>query len=453
MAPDPRKEDVVTATQPSSEVLLPDEIARRIVLPEGHSDIAALHEAYKWARDNAPLAKAVVDGYDPVWLVTKHADLQEVESQPEIFSAGGGANGGSHNPILQNSAGDEFTKSLIGGSLRILDALPYMDPPEHTAVKTITNDWFRPTQLQKWEEQIRDLARTSLTKLAARCADGEEIDLLDDWALGFPLHVMMTLFGVPSEDEPRMMALTQEFFGTADPDHQREDIEALTPEAMAQQWAATIQDFYAYFDVMVEDRRANPRDDLATIIATAKQPDGEYYPKTFCYGYFVAIATAGHDTTSATLAGTLELLAQHPDVLERVKAEPKLIPSLILEGLRLVSPVKHFMRHAESDYMMRGQTIKQGDRLMLLFQSGNRDEDVFEHADEFDIDRKPNRQIAFGHGPHMCIGQHLSKLELKVMLEELLPRLEAIEVCGPGKYTQTNFVGGMKHLPVKLTLS
>jgi cytochrome P450 len=442
----------MTTAQHSESALLPDEIARRIVLPEGHVDLTALHEAYKWVRNNAPLAKAVVEGYDPLWLVSKHADLQEVESHPEIFSAGGGKHPGSHNPILQNIAGDEFMKRLLGGSLRIMDALPYLDPPEHTEIKFITNDWFRPTQLQKWTDQIRDLAKASADKLEKLSASGE-IDLLDDWALGFPLHVMMTLFGVPPEDEPKMMSLTQEFFGTADPEHQRTDVEELAPDAMAKQFAATFQDFCAYFDVLVEDRRAHPRDDLATIVATAKGSDGKYLPKSYSYGYYMAIATAGHDTTSATLAGTLQLLAQHRDVLARVKADLRLVPNLIMEALRWVSPVKHFMRRAESDYTMRGQIIKAGERLMLLFQSGNRDEDVFDRPYEFDIDRKPNKQIAFGHGPHMCIGQHLSKLELKVMLEELLPRLESIELVGRGQYTQTNFVGGLKHLQAKLTFS
>jgi cytochrome P450 len=442
----------MTTAQHTESALLPDEIARRIVLPEGHADLTALHEAYKWVRNNAPLAKAVVEGYDPLWLVSKHADLQEVESQPEIFSAGGGKRPGSHNPILQNIAGDEFMKRLLGGSLRIMDALPYLDPPEHTEIKFITNDWFRPTQLQKWTDQIRDLAKASVDKLEKLSANGE-IDLLDDWALGFPLHVMMTLFGVPPEAEPKMMKLTQEFFGTADPEHQRADVEELAPDAMAQQFAATFQDFCAYFDVLVEDRRARPRDDLATIVATAKGSDGKYLPKSYSYGYYMAIATAGHDTTSATLAGTLQLLAQQRDVMARVKADLRLVPNLIMEALRWVSPVKHFMRRAESDYTMRGQTIKAGDRLMLLFQSGNRDEEVFDRPYEFDIDRKPNKQIAFGYGPHMCIGQHLSKLELKVMLEELLPRLESIKLVGPGQYTQTNFVGGLKHLQAKLTFS
>lgn len=444
----------MTTVENTETITIPDEIARQIVLPEGHADLTALHEAYRWLRNNAPLAKAEVEGFDPLWLISKHADLQEVESHPEIFSAGGGpAQPGGNNPILQNQAGDGFMKSLLGGHLRLMDALPYLDPPEHTDIKLVTNEWFRPTQLQKWTEQITDLAKTSVEKLQALSAEKGEIDLLDEWALGFPLHVMMTLFGVPPEDEPIMMKMTQEFFGTADPEHQRADAEEPSPEAMAQQFAAAYQEICEYFDVLVEDRRANPRDDLATIVAMAKGPDGELLPKSFAYGYYMAISTAGHDTTAATLAGTLQLLSQHPEVLARVKAEPKLIPNLVLEMLRMVSPVKHFTRRAEEDYTLRGQTIKKGDRLMLLFQSGNRDEDIFDRPYEFNIDRKPNRHIAFGHGPHMCIGQHLSKLELKIMLEELLPKIDSIELLGDGQYTQTNFVGGLKHLSAKINFS
>jgi cytochrome P450 len=442
----------VTTAQITDSAIVPDEIARQIVLPEGHADEKGLWNAYKWLRLNMPVGKAIVDGFDDLWLITKHADLMEVERQPEIFSAGGGENKGSHNPILTNIAGDGFTKGLTGGSLRILDAIPYLDPPEHTDVKNIALDWFRPANLKKWEDQIRVLAKAAVDKLV----DGHksrDLDVLDDFTLHYPLHVMMTLFGVPSEDEPRMMALTQEFFGTADPEEQRDDIEALSPEAAAQQWAATIADFYAYFDVLVEDRRANPRDDLATLIALAKQPDGEFYPKTFAYGWFVAISTAGHDTTAATLTTIIRELANHPDVLTRVKADPTLIPALMNEGLRWGCPVKHFMRVALSDYTLRGQQIKKGDRLMMLFQSGNRDEDVFANPYDFDIDRKPNNHIAFGYGPHMCVGMHLAKLEMKVMLEELLPRLDKVEITGGIKFLQTTFVGGMKTLPAHITFA
>ncbi|CCW11760.1 MULTISPECIES: cytochrome P450 [Rhodococcus] len=430
---------------------VPDEIARRIVLPEGHRDETALFAAYKWLRENNPLAQVHVEGYDPLWLVTKHADILEIERQPELFCNGGGSDPGTHNPILTNQAGDAFTKSLTGGSLRILDALPYLDPPEHTAVKDVASDWFRPANLKRWEDRIRALATEAIARRLR--PGGNELDLVKDFAIFYPLHVVMTLFGVPEEDEPRMMALTQEFFGTADPDEVRADVEPLSPEAAAKQWAAAIADFFAYFDVLVEDRRANPREDLASIIANARQADGEYWPKQFAYSWFVTIATAGHDTTTSTLAGTLEALAHHPDQLAAVQQDPTLIGDLINEGLRWCSPVKHFMRQATEDYELRGRHIKAGDRLMLLYQSGNRDTDVFDAPDEFRITRKPNRHMAFGYGPHMCTGQHLAKQELRIMFEELLPRIRSIEITGERKVTQTNFVGGLKSLPVRLELA
>lgn len=429
--------------------IIPDHIARQIVLPEGHRDEAELFEAYRWLRENAPLGKARVEGFDDLWLVSKHADIMEIERQPDLFSNAGGQEKGANSPILQNQAGDEFFKS-VAGSLRIMDALPYMDPPEHTQIKDIANAWFRPQQLKQWDEQIRELASKAIARFLKPGTN--EIDFVKDFALHYPLNVIMTLFGVPEEDEPRMMALTQEFFGSADPDAARDDVEPLTPEGAAQQFTGAMQDFFAYFDVLVEDRRANPREDLATIIATAKDAEGEYLPKTFAYGWFIAIATAGHDTTSATMSSTIEALAQHPDQLKRVQADPSLIGDLINEGLRWASPVKHFTRRAEVDTTVGGRPVKKGDRFMLLFQSANRDEDIFEAPTEFRMDRKPNKQIAFGYGPHMCIGQHLAKMELKIMFEALLPRISELELVGERKVVQTNFVGGLKNLPIKFQL-
>ncbi|MGY0541470.1 cytochrome P450 [Nocardioides sp. YJ-D4] len=441
----------MTTTAPAAASTVPDDIARRVVLPEGHREDEPLFEAYRWLRENAPLAQVAVEGYDPVWLVTKHADIMEIERQPEVFTSGGADEPGSHNPILQNQAGDEFTKSLTGGSLRILETLTYLDPPEHTMVKDIAAEWFRPASLKKWEDRIRGLAVEAIDRLLKPGAN--DLDVVSDFSVHYPLHVIMTLFGVPASDEPRMMALTQEFFGTADPDAQRADVEPLTPEAAAKQWSAAIQDFYAYFDALVEARRTEPRDDLATIVASARNPEtGEYFPKEVAYGWFIAIATAGHDTTSSTLAGILEVLAQRPDQLELVQRQPELIPDLVNEGLRWVSPVKQFTRRAQQDYVLHDQQIRQGDRMMLLYQSANRDVDIFDAPDEFDLRRRPNRQIAFGYGPHMCIGQHLAKQELRIMLEELLPRIESLSVTGPRKVVQTNFVGGLRHLPMQLVL-
>ncbi|KRF17047.1 cytochrome [Nocardioides sp. Soil797] len=440
----------MTVTEQTQTQLVPDEIARQIVLPEGHSDHEKLFAAYKWLRENLPVGKAVVEGFDDIWLVTKHSDIMEVERNFDVFTAGGHDDKGSHNPILSNQAGDAFTKSLTGGSLRIMDALPYLDPPEHSAVKDIAGGWFRPANLKQWEDQIRTLAKESIDQYLKPGIN--EIDFIEDFALYFPLRVIMSLFGVPEEDEPRMMKLTQEFFGVADPDLQREDVQAQTPEAMAQQFAASFQDFCGYFEGLVQDRRANPREDLSSLIANAKTEDGEFYPNSFAYGWFMAISTAGHDTTSATITGAIEALAQNPEEYAKVKADLSLIPDLVNESLRWASPVKHFMRRALVDTTLGGVEIKAGDRVMPLYQSGNRDTDIFEAPDTFRVERKPNKHMAFGYGPHMCIGQHLAKQELRIMFEELLPRLGTIELKEGRKVTQTNFVGGIKHLPVKIEL-
>ncbi|MEV4421491.1 cytochrome P450 [Patulibacter sp. NPDC049589] len=442
----------MSTTESPSTVVVPDEIARQIVLPEGHRDEPALFEAYRWLRENAPLAQVEVDGYDPLWLVSRHADVMEIEKQPAIFSNGGGEDRGSNNPILANQAGDAFLKSINDGSMRVLEALPYLDAPDHTEVKDIAFDWFRPANMKRWEDNIRAIARQHIEGLRKTLAEqGGEVDFVKDFTMHYPLHVIMNLFGMPPEDQPRMQALTQDFFGTADPDEKREDVE-LSPEAAAAQWVAAIKDFYAHFDAIVEERRSNPKDDLATHVAGARKDDGEYFPKIVAYGYFISIATAGHDTTSSTLASTIEALIQHPEQFARVQADPALIGGLVNESVRWASPVKHFTRRAEEDYVLRGQQIRKGDRFMVLYQSANRDADVFDQPDAFDMERRPNRHLGFGYGPHQCIGQHVAKLELKIMLEELLPVIASAEIAGERKVMQTNFVGGLKNLPLRLEL-
>ena len=188
----------MTTTQHTEAAILPDEIARQIVLPEGHADLDALFAAYKWARTNMPVGKAIVEGYDPLWLITKHADIQEVETLSEVFCAGGGEDSpGTYNPILTNQAGDEFTKSLLGGSLRVLDALPYLDPPEHNEAKSAVFDSLRPAHIKRFEEQIRGLAKDSIAHLVEISAAGTPIDVVDDFAMAYPLRAVMALVGIP----------------------------------------------------------------------------------------------------------------------------------------------------------------------------------------------------------------------------------------------------------------
>ncbi len=219
---------MTSTTSAARATTVPKEIAEQIILPEGHRDEVALFNAYRWLRDNNPLGVGEVEGYQPIHLVSKHADIMEIERQPHIFTSGGGENKGSENPILTNIAGDEFTKSINNGSLRILETLTYLDPPEHTVIKDIAADWFRPNKLKQWEDTIRGLAQESVSKLVA---GNGRLDFVKDFAISFPLHVIMSLFGVPESDEPRMMSLTQDFFGTADPDAVREDVTPMSPEA------------------------------------------------------------------------------------------------------------------------------------------------------------------------------------------------------------------------------
>jgi cytochrome P450 len=248
--------------------------------------------------------------------------------------------------------------------------------------------------------------------------------------------------GVPETDEPRMLKLTQELFGGTDPDMQRPD---------ASETSNAIFDFFQYFQAITAERRARPGDDLASVIANGKVngcPLGDIETAS----YYIIVATAGHDTTSSTIAGGLQALIANPGELKKLKENPALLNSAIEEMIRWVTPVQHFMRTAMEDYELRGRKIKAGEALSLLYVSGNRDEDVFADPFRFRIDREPNKQIAFGYGAHVCIGQHLARMEVKGFFTELLKRLDHIEQVGEAKRVQSVFVSGLKTLPVRYSI-
>jgi cytochrome P450 len=261
-------------------------------------------------------------------------------------------------------------------------------------------------------------------------------------AVYYPLHVIMSIMGVPETDEPRMLKLTQELFGGTDPDMQRPD---------ASETSNAIFDFFQYFQSITAARRANPGEDLASVIANGKVngcPLGDIETAS----YYIIVATAGHDTTSSTIAGGLQALIANPDQMKRLKENPALLNSAVEEMIRWVTPVQHFMRTATEDYVLRGKQIKAGQALSLLYLSGNRDDDVFPDPFSFKIDRDPNRHVAFGYGAHVCLGQHLAKMEIKAFFTELLKRLDHIEQVGEGKRVQSVFVSGLKTLPVRYAI-
>jgi cytochrome P450 len=302
-----------------------------------------------------------------------------------------------------------------------------------------------PANIRKLEGQIRVLAQEAVGHFLE--FDGE-CDFLKDFALKYPLHVVMTLFGVPREDEPRMLKLTQEFFGSHDPEEQRADVVAQTPEASAAMFFAALQDFYAYFSALTLDARQQPKDNLLSLIANTRF-EGKLISDWEANGYYVTIATAGHDTTSSSTASGMLGLIRHPEEFAKVKAEPSLIGGLVDEAIRYASPVKHFMRNTTAAAEFHGIALEPMERFMLCYPSANRDESVFEAPDDFRVGRKPNRHLAFGYGPHMCLGQHLAKLEMRILFEELMPHLASVELAGEPRYVETNFVGGLKSLPIR----
>jgi len=209
-----------------------------------------------------------------------------------------------------------------------------------------------------------------------------------------------------------------------------------------------VTDFVQYFEAMTEDRRAHPRDDLASVIANGTI-DGEPLGHLEAMSYYIIAATAGHDTTSASTASGAWALAERPEQLAALKADLSRLPAFIEETVRWETPVKHFMRTATGDTGIRGRKIAKGDWLMLSYVSGNRDEDRFERPFVFDATRSPNKHVAFGYGPHVCLGQHLAKMEMRILWEELLPRLGSLELSGQPTRSAASFVSGPKSVPIR----
>jgi cytochrome P450 len=431
----------MTATSVSPDVV-PDEIARAVVLSPSYGDLeGVVLPACKWLREHAAVAKALVDGYDPIWLVSRHADIQSVLRDANTFHSA------DINPMLHPIAGDEFTKSINNGTTRVLEFPTYMDPPEHAIYRKATAAAFQPAVVRKWADRFREIAVEHVDRFLE---SGGECDFVKDLSRHYPLHTVMEMLGVPSQDYELMLKLTQDTFGGEDPDWNRPDIE-LTPDAAARQWQAAVLDFERYFAGMLEDRRTNPRDDLITVIVSARLENGEAMPPRFQNHYVSGLAAAGHDTTNSALSGGMLGLCRYPEQLEKVHADPKLITGLVDESLRYATPAKHFMRNATRDTEVAGVSVGAMDRLMCLFVSGNRDETVFEDPDGFDVTRRPNPHLSFSFGPHVCLGQHIARLEMRILFEELLPRLKSVELAGEPTFKVSNFVSGIKSLPIRFT--
>lgn len=421
---------------PSSDYL--SELPHLVTDPRSFAAPDRIHDALSWLRAHDPVRKVEAPNFDSFWLITKHADIMEIERQADVFR------NEDRSTVLIPRDMREAVESKLG-SPHLTRSVVNMDGNEHRTYRMLTQAWFVAGSLRKLEGRIREIARQAVDRMLSR--DGE-CDFVDDVALQYPLHVIMEILGVPEKDEPMMLALTQQLFGARDPEKSRDAGAMADPATALSVFDSVLKDFYAYFDQLTEARRTSPRDDVATVIANA-QIDGRPIAKHEANSYYVLVATAGHDTTSASTAGAIWALAESVEQWQAVKADPSLIPNLVEEAIRWTTPVKHFMRTAVSEYSIGGKKIDAGDWLMLSYMSANRDEAVFDRPYEFRVDRTQNKQLSFGYGPHVCLGQHLARLEMRILFEELLPRLCSIELAGTPQWTQSSFISGPKKLPVR----
>jgi len=392
-------------------------------------DEQSMHGLFNYLRENDPVAYLEHPEFQPFWVMTRHEDVKYISQHNDLFI---------NNPrtvIMQREFEDALLEQF--GTRNGLETLIHMDNPKHRKLRNVTRDWFKPSPIAKLTPIIEDIARQYVDKMESM--DGE-CDFVKDIALLYPLRVIMSIIGVDPEEEGMMLKLTQELFGGQDPQQSRgvEVTDGL----------GVLMDFFSYFKNVVEDRKQNPGDDLASVLANALV-DGEPMSELDQISYFIITATAGHDTTSATIGGGMKALMEFPQQLQKLQANPDLCRSAAKEMIRWVSPVRHMMRTVTEDATFGGKTLRAGESLSLWYPSANRDPAVFERPNDFEVERDNRNQLAFGYGGHMCLGQHLAILEVECFFRELLPRLDWIEFAGEPEWVQAMFVGGLKSMPVR----
>ena len=407
---------------------------KKIAYPETYADEKELHDIFTFMRREDPVSWVEPDQFRPFWAITKHEDIIEIEKQNELFI-------NDPRTTLMDIPTEDAIKEFTGGSHLLVRSLVHMDNPDHQLYRSLTQKWFAPPNLESLKKDIRNIAKEYVNKMVDH---GNECDFAKDVAIFYPLRVIMSILGVPKEDEPRMLRLTQELFGGRDEDMIRDESETSSE-------SNTITDFFEYFNALTEDRRKNPTNDVSSVIANAKI-NNEQLGHLEAMSYYIIIATAGHDTTSSSTAGGILALIENPDQLSKLKNNPSLMTSAVEETIRWVTPVKNFFRTATQNYDLKDREIKKDDSILLCYPSGNRDEEIFDDPFKFKVDRSPNRHLAFGHGVHLCLGKYLAKIEMEIFYEELFKKIDNIQLNGEPEWVKASFVSGLKSLPIKYTL-
>jgi cytochrome P450 len=369
------------------------------------------------------------------WAVTRYDDLTAVHMDWQTYSSETGA-------VALEELDDE--------QLEVRKTMLEMDPPRHTDLRKICTKKFSGRGVAVYEDFIRDVARSVLD----RALPTGEFDFVSEISRELPIRFLCSIFTVPQEDAPELIRWGDKMIANQDPELSDAVPDQVDTEAyrLLPFRSPAAYEVWAYADRQKELRRREPTDDVISALTLA-QNEGRLNDHEF-HNYFSLLMIAGNETTRHTITAGMLALMQDPEQMQLLKDDPSLISNATEEILRWATPVLHFRRTATRDVELRGQQIKAGDKVVTWYISANRDEEVFDDPYRFDVTRKPNDHVTFGPGgPHFCLGAHLARLETKILFQELLPRLDSIELAGPVERIRSNFVNGIKRMPVRVTLT
>jgi cytochrome P450 len=407
------------------------EAALLLVSPQGHADDERLNAACKLLRRQSPVHWVEDGDVRSFWAITRYDDVVSVERRPAVFTVEARA-------LLSGKAA-EAAMSQMAGKPQIIRGLINMDEPDHGAYRALTQSHFTPGGLSGFE--------ASLTKLAVRIVDemahyGGVCDFAEDVAARYSSAVVTDLLGVPEADGPLLRRLVH---GVVAPNDPRRCMSELPTEAMR----SGMLGLRDYFNALIADRRAKPRQDLASVLANSAIR-GMPLPFYELISYFVLLTTAGFDSSAFAMTGGLHALVAS-NQLAQLREARHVLDSAIEEMLRWTSPARSIVRTAREDTEVGGVLIRAGEAVALFFHSANRDEQVFPDPDSFQIDRTPNPHLAFGRGIHHCLGHHLVRMEMRALFKELLRRVDHVELAGEPRRTCSAVITGLASLPIRFS--
>lgn len=355
------------------------------------------------------------------WVITKHADVFAISRNPHTFSSHEGL------PFIFDLEGDDLTgqrESMIG-----------MDPPDHVKYRRLVQRGFTPKMVRDIEPKIRAHAKRIVDDIAEKGS----CEFVEELASELPLILICELMGIPVEDRRKVFDWSNRLIATDD--------EEFGAEGDGQ--VAAIE-LYGYANGLAEEKKANPDDTLISKMIHG-EVEGEKISEHQFNAFMVLLSVAGNETTRNATSHIVRLLSDHPDEYQRLREDRSLLPTAIEECLRMAPPVLQFRRTAMEDTEIRGVKIKKGDKLVMFYPSANRDEEVFEDSDRFDIARDPNPHLTFGIGEHFCLGANLAKMQLACIIGELLDRVPDLHVVETPRLLHSNFIDGIKEMQVEYT--